>query len=98
MSDFPMKLTCGLSLRPLEWTQWVQHLLHFEGRRLSASCEVASADLELSQGLRVGKLSVEVQILEKTQKDLSTFPEYTIGWLSFHPAQDSEHVASPETV
>jgi len=93
MSDFPRKLNCGLSLRPLEWTQRVQHLLHFEGRQLSANCEVASADLELSQGVRVGKLSAEVQIFEKTQKDLSTFPKYTLGWLSFHPAQDSEHVA-----
>jgi hypothetical protein len=93
MSDFPMKLNCGLSLRPLEWSQRVQRLLDSEGRRLSATCEVASSDLELSEGLRMGKLSAEVQILERTQIDLSIFPERTIGWLSFRPAQESEHVA-----
>jgi hypothetical protein len=91
MSDFPMKLNCALTLRPLDWSQRVQHLLDFEGRRLSASCEVVSSDLELSGGLSVEKLPAKLQIFEKTQKDLSIFPKYTLGWLSYYPAQDSEH-------
>jgi hypothetical protein len=76
-----MKLNCALTLRPLDWSQRVQHLLDFEGRRLSASCEVVSSDLELSGGLSVEKLPAKLQICEKTQKDLSIFPKYTLGWL-----------------
>ena len=88
-----MQLNCGLSLRPLAWGQRVQHLLDFEGLRLSANCEVASSDLELGDGPRIKNLSANIQIFEKTKKDFSTFPKYTVGWLSFRPAQDSEHVA-----
>jgi hypothetical protein len=101
MSDFPMKLNCALSFRPLRWSQRVQHLLNFEGRRLSADCEVVSSDLELGDGPKVKTLLAEFQILDKTtQKDLSMFkdlgklPEWMIGSLSFYPADDYRPAAS----
>ena len=88
-----MKLNCSLSFRPLDWSQRVQHLLDFEGRRLSANCEVVSSDLELSNGLKVRELSAKLQIVDSTQKDLLLFPKYTLGSLSSiqHTILNTQH-------
>jgi hypothetical protein len=72
MSDFPRKFSCGLSFRPLGWSQRLQQggSPDFEGRRLSADCEVVSSDLEFSNGPKVKGLLAKFKILDKTQMDL----------------------------